>query len=537
MKGYGGAPDIWEDTKKYLSDEIAQMDEYSTVHIVPFQDKVYPALSFEHKNYKWAAINSQLDDYIKKITNTNICAAWDEGVNLFDPNKDNYLILLTDGEDNIAGVDAICKRILDWCGKYKNSFGFYVMLTPSAKNQKIEDAVKACPKLFIVDAKEHLGPFGALATQEIVVNRLDLKQRPVSVSVMGEFNASLSSSDEFYDAELVDGKIKDGKGLVKVTPRKSAQEIKTALDGLSEHTFMAKLQAEGMQLLDDELLIRVINDPERLLEIPYESTVHLSKADYHPAFLISKEKEPEAIPFTMAMDFNEDAQKSQSAVTWEVTDSEGNNDFAIAVNGQEMKDRRFTITAPMKTADLQILFDKNAHTGKRYLKVRPVETHQLERINSLHPDDFELTLQTTYRTYMNPLLKGLIISLIILAGLLLLWFIVLKRLFFPTFKVSAFTVTNPYYSMRRLRGCRKLVCTKKVTKQPFINRLFTGRIAYEINPFWTTDWVILPKDRTSIKPQGAKEYLFDPYTVNLKKGENYTVTNLTTDDKLELLIN
>jgi hypothetical protein len=292
-----------------------------------------------------------------------------------------------------------------------------------------------------------------------------------------------------------------------------------------------------MQLLEDELAVRVINDPERLLEIPYESTVHLPRADYHPAFLFSEEKEARPVPVSMSMDFNEDAQRSQSEIVWEVNDSEGNNDFILAVNGREVEDRRFTITADMKSADLEILFDKKAHTGKRYLKVKPVEVMNLERINSVPPEEFELTWQTTYHTHMNPLLKGLIIFLIILAGLLLLWLTVLKRLFFPTFRVSAFTVTDPFFSMCKLRGCRKLVCTKRITKQSWINHLFTGRIAYENNPFWTTEWTILPKDKTSIKPLGTKEYFFDPYTVHLKKEEKYTVTNRSTDEKLELLIN
>ena len=129
MSGYGGSPDIWEQTKQYLKSDIEILSENSTVNIVPFQGKAYDVIRFERNEYKWNKINKVLDTYIQNVTNTNICSAWDSGVKLIDENKDNYLFLLTDGADNSNGskeqsLEAVCKRIKEWCGKYKNSYAF-----------------------------------------------------------------------------------------------------------------------------------------------------------------------------------------------------------------------------------------------------------------------------------------------------------------------------------------------------------------------------------------------------------------------------
>lgn len=127
--------DIWEPTKTYLREDIERQSPSSTVTIIPFQGNAHPAIQFECKDFNWSKIEEQFNKYIKDKTNTNICSAWDNGVKHIDVNKDNYLYILTDGEDNVYGTEALCQRIREWCGKYKNSYAFYVMLTESANKK------------------------------------------------------------------------------------------------------------------------------------------------------------------------------------------------------------------------------------------------------------------------------------------------------------------------------------------------------------------------------------------------------------------
>jgi len=537
MKGFKGAPDIWEQTKDYLHNELGRMDAFSTIHLVPFQDKVHPVISFRNQEYDWGKINNQFNKYVEGITNTNICEAWDKGISLFDPHKDNYLFLLTDGEDNCLGMEAVCDRIRKWCGQYKNSYGFYVMLTPAAKNQKIVDAISTCSTLFVVEPGKQQDPFGILETTEIVVNSLDLKPCPISFSIMGDFSTDLHITDNYFNAELEGGKITKGKGSVNILPRQSLQDIRMALNGEPDYTFKAIVQMQGVHLLNNGLTIRVINDPERLLEIPYDQVVHLKKASYYPSFCFWKEKEQDLVDVQLKLNFNEEARKNHSSVTWTIHDKENNNDFVLFINGEELADRSFVSSSDRNELNFSIKFNDTAKTGKRYLILNAVDSYALERINMEPPLSYQLELQSVYSIDMHPVKKGGYTGLVILVILLLLWFLLLKRIFFPKFQVGSISIYSPYFSTRKLHKCRKLVYTNQKKKQSFFNRVLTGEVIYDTNNYWTSDLVVLPKNKNSVSLQGAKEYIIDPYAVNLDKHQDYIITNQTTGEKLELLIN
>ena len=72
MTGFNGSPAIWESTKDYLRKELEKHAPGTHLHVVPFQDKVLPAFSFEANNLNWKKIESDLDEHAENITNTNI---------------------------------------------------------------------------------------------------------------------------------------------------------------------------------------------------------------------------------------------------------------------------------------------------------------------------------------------------------------------------------------------------------------------------------------------------------------------------------
>ena len=102
---------LWDATLDYLRTDIERQILTSTINIVPFQGSVYDVTTCKKQDFDWKKFYNQVKDYPQTLTGTNICAAWDKALTLQDANKDNYLILLTDGEDNKQGVDAVCKRI------------------------------------------------------------------------------------------------------------------------------------------------------------------------------------------------------------------------------------------------------------------------------------------------------------------------------------------------------------------------------------------------------------------------------------------
>ncbi|MDL2309549.1 hypothetical protein LJC39_00270 [Parabacteroides sp. OttesenSCG-928-B22] len=538
MKGFGGAPDIWEQTKKYLLNDLERMDNYSTVHIVPFQKKAHPVISFKGKEYNWGSIDNVLDKYIEDITPTGICNAWDKGIPLFDPHKDNYLILLTDGEENVLTIDDLCQRIRDWCGRFENSYGIYVMLTSKAQNPKITKAIESCPSLFWGTPEDHFSPFIIKQNNEIVVNRLQLdKIHPISFSALGDFSISVESTDPLFNIEFIESKIKDGKAQARVVSRKDLTEITSALQGKAEYEFTVTLNVENAKLINDMLHIRVINDPERLLEMPTDGQLKVVEANYYPRFLFASESKRDTLRIRIPTLFNQDAKQYRSSVAWQINDKEGNNDFELLVDGTPMSDRKFTTTADTDEIEVGIIFHPEAVTGKRILKLTPINAERLERINAATPKDYTLSLDAVYNVGMNPLKKALIVIGILILALLIVWFLMLKRIIYPTFKVGSITISDPYFSTRQINKCHKLVCTRKAMKQSWINRLFTGKVVYEINDYWITDLVFLPKDQNSVKLQGSREYYIDPYAVNLTRYQEYKITNQTTGEKLELQIN
>ena len=122
MTGFKGSPDIWNTTKQYLQKELNKHVPGTTLHVIPFQDKILSPYSFDANNLAWNKLAGDLDNFVVKPTNTNICAAWDATDKYIDKHKDNYIILLTDGRDNVNPQGAVARKLSEWCGKYRFTF-------------------------------------------------------------------------------------------------------------------------------------------------------------------------------------------------------------------------------------------------------------------------------------------------------------------------------------------------------------------------------------------------------------------------------
>ena len=164
-----GSPNIWQPTKDYLKNDLAKHTVGTTLHVVPFQDKVLCHYNFEAGKYNWNDIEKELDSFVKIRANTNICAAWDAIDGHLDLHKDNYVILLTDGQDNINGMDAVVKKLRDWCGKYPNTYAFYVQLTQAAIDAKVAKVINLCDNEFVVDASKGIPVFGSFDNSMIAL--------------------------------------------------------------------------------------------------------------------------------------------------------------------------------------------------------------------------------------------------------------------------------------------------------------------------------------------------------------------------------
>ena len=173
MAGYNGAPDIWADTKGFLRKEIEKLPAGTHVTVVPFQTAVHQALSETREDVTtdvWQKFAKQIDGYVENVTNTNICDAWAQGEKYISEDADNYMILLTDGLDNVRGIPEVTKRLKGWCGKYKNTYGIYVALTKNAfssddplKKKQLEElrqVIEDCENLWVAELAGGIVPVG-----------------------------------------------------------------------------------------------------------------------------------------------------------------------------------------------------------------------------------------------------------------------------------------------------------------------------------------------------------------------------------------
>lgn len=531
--------DIWEPTKNYLKVDIEKLSMSSTISIIPFQGITHPAIQFERGSFNWNKIDEQFNKYIEDRTNTNICSAWDEGVKCIDVNKDNYLFVLTDGEDNVKGTEALCQRIREWCGKYKNSYAFYVMLTDKAKEKEkdLSEAIGTCNTIRLIDTKGHISPFGIFEKEIVTTNTLDLeKQIKIPFSTIGRYTATVSSRDSLFEISLVNGEISDGKVLFNINAKKTKQEIATILDGKSHYSFVAEVDAEGVDILNPKLTVDVINKPERVLTMVDEEEINMGQASYYPTFLFWKESKQDTLCYDLNQCFNQPGIECASSVTFKVDALDHANDYRILMNGALCSDNQFVADRQMRESILSIVFNKNAVQGKRYFSVTPVKTVETDRINTISPENYELSIRAKYTVNSNPLFVMLIGLLIVLVAILILWFFVVRIIVYPRIKVGRIVITEPYYKSKKIQGARKVVFTNEPIRQGVLNRIFTGRIVYENNEVWA-DPIEFEPCKKALKPVTKSKYLITPFTTRLEKNTDYEIQNISTNQQIKITIN
>ena len=238
---------------------------------------------------------------------------------------------------------------------------------------------------------------------------------------------------------------------------------------------------------------------------------------YHPSFLWSK---AEIVPVkkTFDFDFSEDAQNDpNSYAELQFTDNDhhpiSTDIMQVSIDDEPLPNNKIRIDSKVKSLTFSFTFTPEAKSGK-YQGILRLVGHDLDRLDTqmLSPGQQVDVMQWTliYKKSMNPLAKCLMWLLILLTAAMLLWFIIFRRLCYPTFHgVHKLQVVDPYYSSKTLTGKRLLIlCAEKPAKpQGALNKLFTGEIAYEVNPLWKTPIEVTPAKK-SARATNKPGYLF-----------------------------
>lgn len=280
------------------------------------------------------------------------------------------------------------------------------------------------------------------------------------------------------------------------------------------------------------------------------ATARWGKDNYYDKFLWKKHV-PDTLYKTLAFDFNEDArnfmEKPLRLGLFKKTDTGKmlpvmENEMEVFVDGRKCPDNIIDVEPDTELLKVSIVFNNDAENKVHHWFFRAVDDGGLERINDMAPDTYNadnaslMDVEAEKHEVMNPLAEGFLLTTIFLIAALLVWLLALKAIFFPTFRVGKVQVQDPvpYNSLKRVRGYRKMILTNKMPKQGFLNKIFAGKILYEVNELWTSPVVIEPKDKNSVRLRCPKDFMADARV--LKKNQEYTIQNMTTSKKTKIKI-
>lgn len=274
------------------------------------------------------------------------------------------------------------------------------------------------------------------------------------------------------------------------------------------------------------------------------------KENYYDKFLWKKHV-PDTLYRTIEFDFNQDAKdfmdkplrlglfkKTNSGKMLPVTESE----MEVFVDGQKCPQNIIDVQPGTDQLKVGIVFKPEAENKVHHWFFRAVDDGGLERINDMDPNTYQadnaslMDIEVDKNKVMNPLAMGTALTTLLLLAALLVWLFVMKAIFFPTFRVGKIQLSDPipYNTLKRMRGYRKMILTNKQPKQGFFDRVFAGKILYEVNDLWTSEVVIEPKDRNSVRLRCPKDFMADARV--LKKNQEYTIQNMTTSTKTKIKI-
>ncbi len=544
MVNYG----ILDETLVFLHQDINERIPGNEITIQLFQGRPLETVHFlreEFDDSKWSEIEQLIREHAQNVTNTNICSAWEEGLKCIDTGKYNYIYLMTDGEDNAHGSNGtamVCKLIREWCGKFRDSRAYYVELYKGAMNQDILKAIKESCNIIPIHSGDH-DHFMAFDKNKITFNTRELeKTARLHSDWSRESPMEIICSNPYFTVTIDGQKLKEG-GIVdfKISPKIDLQDFNEAINHDSEYRFTIKLNTnrKDLKIQNPEVEVVVINKPERIINTEVTEGADLGCAHYYPAFLFSEESNLDTLSIDLNAQFNEEAVHIGSSLTMQVISDIDGDAYTLLYNGKEVNDKTFTINKDDKQNLLQIIFDREAKDGDRNFIIKTIETHQLDRVNQVEPNDFVITLEAEYDIDWNPLKTFLFWLGIIILGLLIIWLCLLKPIARPNFRgIRRLTLEDKkdtsYFKTISAKGYREIVICNKASKQNVFSKIFGGKINYEVDGRWNHPIVITPH-KNGIHIQAGIKYLVDKHTC--KVGESMTIDGTERDMKVILTVN
>lgn len=537
---------LWDPAKEALDATISmqQLIPGSEFFVIPFGDAPYEVFAFDTSGYgaNKTKIDRAFEDYVNKAKYTHITDVLQAGFAKADPNKENNIYLLTDGEPNGGdSAEKVAETIRKWCASHRNSRLFYVALTNGVINPTIRAAIDACPDAFIVQCEGGVIPIIAHISQDVYTNIEELgTARELAFSLPGEHKLTVTSDDSLITVSAV--RAADGRIVLSFAAKNglSTEELHQALQGL-DHEFGATVQFSDPRFIiaNPDITVHVADEVPTSVELcGGREETRADGVHWYDSFLWSEAADDTRIVWNLAPAFKN--QLAHSSLSFKLVDADDTDDFEAWYNGQPLTAGEAFTVKPGEEAVLEMAFDHKAATGKRYFTIMPAGVNSVDMINGAPAADFTgTTLRTSYSVDWNPLKTILFWTGIVLLAALVLWLVVLKRIFFPVIAMSKVELTGPgsYYCSKKIKGKRRVVLTNKRKSQNVLSRIFTGKIEYVRADHFVPEITIeaaTGKKKVKVRSTSTGANGWDIYpSATFLQYEKGTATNRTTKEKFE----
>lgn len=521
-----------------MLDDIEQLDPNSNVTILMFHQNVAAPIKFKASDFNHKDIENKCDEMIKQSTWTGICNAWDQGVKLIDPHRNNYLYLFTDGLENVNhnGTEAVCQRIRNWCKTAPNNYAFFVAL-PSSELlnspavRKLKAATDDCDRTFYISSK--FGPFGAFDKTNFNLNSHSIKNIKTDFSDYGNFKAAVSCNDPYYDVKLKDGMIKDGKAEFLVKQKKAPS---------TNHQIHIKVNSnpKDLHISNPDIFINIDTRNFRNLDLAQPSGINngqynAGNAETYDSFLFASGKDADVVNVDLEAIFNAEAKKRGCTMLMSIINPKSG--YSYRYNGKPVNEQ-FTIDSKDSQSILEITVPHNSSKGESIIGLNG-HSNSLETINAENTKNYVSSIRVNHDIVWNPLKVFLFWTAIVIGIALIVWFLFLRPICFPRIRLSRIQMTsdNGYYASKKINGAKKIVVGPSKGHQSFLNRLFTRRIVYIASPIWSSFWEMTPKGyKKLLRANLHGNYMVTPITTEFENLGTYKLTDRQNNNVITVKI-
>lgn len=548
MIGYNNAPNVWSTTKDFIKNTIeseCKKHPSSKIVLLPFQGKPLDPFCAEAKDFNWVTCEKTLDEYVNNITATNICDAWSTAIKYIDKRYDNNIILLTDGHDNIGGVSKLAERINDFCGKYKNTHGFYVELTNAAVlPTELRDIIEQCESLHIINASNGIPQFGAFQGNLFTVNTRDLPvKQQVEFTNADYFRAQLENEkNDFVKIELEGNKIENGRAVLVISKGekyKNVEALNHAINESCNSSVSFSINSNEVEISNPEMTMRLSTAPARTLNIKAISNDRCMSTELERtrSFLWIKQNPTDTLRWILNPEFNTPAIKGNASVEFGISANADLEGCVLLFDGKEIETDSIIRISPNSKGIIELVIPRDKTDSKIGLRFDQVsKAINLDKINDIRQGNYSFNLNGEYNTSASLLewIVWILAALIIL--FIIIWFAFVRNLIYPKFRQGVISVQTPYFANIRARGSRMVVLTPMPRKQGWIDKLVKGRVIYHVNAAWPCECQVTPSGKNLRFNCPSSRIVSDPAPV-WHRGESYKLRDTANGGKTTIDIN